>query len=174
VPTLLTGQGVSLVENIALSRQPQPHLEAVYFITPSPASVARLVADFKGGAGAGAPGAPSAQLYRKAHVFFSSPLPQAQLSIIKACAPLVAALGSLAEFNLEYFTKDSRTFVTDQPGAMEAFFGGRVGTFRSRYFAVTFSLITAGKSIVHVTNLTPRSDNPIWRRECLARVHRGV
>jgi len=43
---------------------------------------------------------------------------------IKACQPLVDALGSLAELNLEYQTKDSRTFVTDQPGAMEVLFGG--------------------------------------------------
>eukprot|EP00227_Mantoniella_beaufortii_P004858 CAMPEP_0197612216 /NCGR_PEP_ID=MMETSP1326-20131121/56862_1 /TAXON_ID=1155430 /ORGANISM="Genus nov. species nov., Strain RCC2288" /LENGTH=87 /DNA_ID=CAMNT_0043180943 /DNA_START=199 /DNA_END=459 /DNA_ORIENTATION=+ len=32
----LTAQGVSLVENITLGRQPQPHLDAVYFISPSP------------------------------------------------------------------------------------------------------------------------------------------
>ena len=123
----LTGQGVSLVENIALGRQPQPHLEAVYFITPSPGSVAKLIADFddaaakkkskNGGEGRG-------QMYRKAHVFFSSPLPPAQLEAIKSCKSLVEALGSLVEFNLEYFTKDSRTFVTDQPGAMEVIFGG--------------------------------------------------
>jgi len=76
----LTGEGVSLVENIMLGRQPQPHLDAVYFITPSLASVAALVADFSGGGGPGAAtgGKP---LYRKAHVFFSSPVPPAQLTV---------------------------------------------------------------------------------------------
>lgn len=53
--------GVSVVEDLDKRREPLP-LPAVYFITPSPASVARLVADFSG----------ATPLYPSAHVFFSS------------------------------------------------------------------------------------------------------
>jgi syntaxin-binding protein 1 len=51
---------VSVVEDLEKAREPLP-LPAVYFITPSPASVTRLVADFA-----------KAPLYPSVHVFFSS------------------------------------------------------------------------------------------------------
>jgi hypothetical protein len=64
-------------------------------------------------------------MYLKAHVFFSSPLPSAQLLQIKKCKPLVESLVSLAELNLEYQTRDQRTFVTGQEYALVDFFGGK-------------------------------------------------
>ena len=112
----LTGAGVSLVENLAQGREPQRSLDAVYFITPDPESVERLCADF-------AAKKPEARLYRRAHVFFSSPCAPAQLAAVKKCRGLVDALGSLAELNLEYVAKDARTFITDQPDALRVFFG---------------------------------------------------
>ena len=112
----LTGAGVSLVENLAQGREPQRSLDAVYFITPTPESVERLCADF-------AAKKPEARLYRRAHVFFSSPCAPAQLAAVKKCRGLVDALGSLAELNLEYVAKDARTFITDQPDALRVFFG---------------------------------------------------
>ena len=72
----LTGAGVSLVENLAQGREPQRSLDAVYFITPDPESVERLCADF-------AAKKPEARLYRRAHVFFSSPCAPAQLTAVK-------------------------------------------------------------------------------------------
>ena len=62
----LTGAGVSLVENLDVGREPQRHLEAVYFVSPSLASVEKICADFAGKT-------PEARPYAGAHVFFSSP-----------------------------------------------------------------------------------------------------
>ena len=111
----LTGAGVSLVENLDVGREPQRHLEAVYFVSPSLASVEKICADFAGKT-------PEARPYAGAHVFFSSPVPPAHLALVKKCRGLVAALASLAELNLEYECKDSRSFVTNQPDALEHFF----------------------------------------------------
>ena len=111
----LTGAGVSLVENLDIGREPQRHLEAVYFVSPSLASVEKICADFAGKT-------PEARPYAGAHVFFSSPVPPAHLALVKKCRGLVASLASLAELNLEYECKDSRSFVTNQPDALEHFF----------------------------------------------------
>ena len=115
----LTGAGVPSWENLAQGREPQRSLDAVYFITPDPESVERLCADF-------AAKKPEARLYRRAHVFFSSPCAPAQLAAVKKCRGLVDALGSLAELNLEYVAKDARTFITDQPDALRVFFGAPI------------------------------------------------
>lgn len=73
----------------------------------------RLIEDLSG----------KAPLYPRAWVFFSSPLPRDLLSGIRADAGLVARLGKLAEFNLEYLAVDQHAFVTDHPAALEHLFG---------------------------------------------------
>ena len=111
----LTNEGVSLVENLAQGREPQRHLDAVYFISPSLTSLQALCADF-------ADQNEELRLYARAHVFFSSPISPAHLATLKQCRGLVRSLASLAELNLEYHTKDTHTFTTGQPGVMQAFF----------------------------------------------------
>mmetsp|Transcript_23762 Transcript_23762/g.45277 ORF Transcript_23762/g.45277 Transcript_23762/m.45277 type:complete len:649 (-) Transcript_23762:238-2184(-) len=106
--------GVSLVENLNKSRQPQPKLTAVYFIQPTQCSVDRLIHDFE---------LEKAPLYRTAHVFFSSKLPGELLASIKASPTLIARLESLKEVNLEVMALESRTFVTGNPDALEVLFG---------------------------------------------------
>lgn len=61
------------MEDIAKRREPLP-LAAVYFISPSPSSVAHLVADFE-----------SKPLYPSVHVFFSSGVTQDVVDRIKRC-----------------------------------------------------------------------------------------
>ena len=109
----LTNEGVSLVENLAQSREPQRHLDAVYFISPSLTSLQALCADF-------ADQDEERRLYARAHVFFSSPISPAHLATLKQCRGLVRSLASLAELNLEYHTKDTHTFTTGQPGVMRS------------------------------------------------------
>lgn len=60
LPPSHTHTGVSVVEDLYKAREPL-QLAAVYFLSPSPASVARLVADFA-----------KRPLYPSVHVFFSS------------------------------------------------------------------------------------------------------
>ena len=70
---LVARVGVSVVEDIEKRREPLP-LAAVYFISPTPSSVSRLVADFD-----------SKPLYPSVHVFFSSGVTQDAVDRIKRC-----------------------------------------------------------------------------------------
>lgn len=79
----LAPAGVSVVEDIEKRREPLP-LAAVYFISPSPSSVAHLVADFE-----------SKPLYPSVHVFFSSGVTQDVVDRIKRCR--VGSSGGLDE-----------------------------------------------------------------------------
>jgi syntaxin-binding protein 1 len=112
----LTNAGVSLVENLTQRREPQRHLDAVYFISPSSRSLELLCADF-------AEKDREKRLYSRAHVFFSSPIVPNHLATLKKCRGLVESLAALAELNLEYQTKDTHTFTTGQTGALRTFFG---------------------------------------------------
>jgi syntaxin-binding protein 1 len=110
--------GISLVENAAAARAPAPALAGVYFIAPTDASVAALLADFP---------AKKPPAFRAAHVFFSSPAAARHLAAIKAAPRLLERLQTLKEVNLEYvLTPDARSFTTAQPGALAALFGASV------------------------------------------------
>lgn len=105
--------GVSVVEDIAKRREPLP-LAAVYFISPSPSSVAHLVADFE-----------SKPLYPSVHVFFSSGVTQDVVDRIKRCRVLLPLLKTLKEVNMEFTVVDARTFVTGHPHTLIRCMGER-------------------------------------------------
>ncbi|KIY93727.1 SNARE-interacting protein KEULE [Monoraphidium neglectum] len=110
--------GVSVVEDLEKAREPLP-LPAVYFITPSPASVTRLVADFA-----------KAPLYPSVHVFFSSRVTADAVDRIKKCPVLLPLLKTLKETNLEFSLVDSRTAITDHPKALVRLMGERCESAR--------------------------------------------
>lgn len=108
-------------------------LAGLYFISPSPTSVARLAFDFGAcehimaiwpcvvsylyagvlqvvcSADAG-----SMPMYQAAHVYFSSTLAPELLAELKSTPGLAAHLATLQEANLEFSVFDSRTFHTNQ------------------------------------------------------------
>jgi hypothetical protein len=51
-----------VVESISKSREPQPTLQAIYFVQPTADNVRRLIEDFRS----------KRPMYRAAHVFFTS------------------------------------------------------------------------------------------------------
>ena len=53
---------VEVVEHINNSREPIQEMEAIYFISPSPSSVNKLISDFR---------SPKSSLYKKAHIYFT-------------------------------------------------------------------------------------------------------
>lgn len=55
-------EGITIVEDIFKEREPLPQMDAVYFISPIPATINRLIGDFEGR---------SEPLYRAAHIFFT-------------------------------------------------------------------------------------------------------
>ncbi|XP_025015454.1 SNARE-interacting protein KEULE isoform X2 [Ricinus communis] len=109
----LTQEGVSLVEHICRKRQPMPFLSAIYFIQPTKENVVMFLSDMDG----------MSRLYKRAFVFFSSPISEDLLTLIKKNRHVVPGIVALKEMNLEYFAIDSQGFVTDNMTALEELFG---------------------------------------------------
>ncbi|KAL0296134.1 UNVERIFIED_CONTAM: SNARE-interacting protein KEULE, partial [Sesamum radiatum] len=109
----ITEEGVSLVEDIHKRRQPLPTMDAIYFIQPTKENIVIFLSDMSG----------RSPLYRKAFVFFSSPVARELVSHIKRDASVLSRIGALREMNLEYFAIDSQGFVTDNERALEELFG---------------------------------------------------
>ncbi|XP_058086242.1 SNARE-interacting protein KEULE-like isoform X3 [Magnolia sinica] len=109
----ITDEGVSLVEDLYKRRQPLPSMDAIYFIHPSKENVVFFISDMSG----------RCPLYKKAYVFFSSPIPKDFVSMIKNDTSVLPRIGALREMNLEYFSIDSQGFVTDNDTALEELFG---------------------------------------------------
>ncbi|KAL3498713.1 hypothetical protein ACH5RR_041445 [Cinchona calisaya] len=109
----ITEEGVSLVEDIYRRRQPLPTMDAIYFIQPTKENVVIFLSDMSG----------KSHLYKKAFVFFSSPVPRDLVNQIKRDSSVLSRIGALREMNLEYFPIDSQGFITDNERALEELFG---------------------------------------------------
>ncbi|KAI4372719.1 hypothetical protein MLD38_010918 [Melastoma candidum] len=109
----MTAEGVHLVEDIYRRRQPLPSSDAVYFLQPTKENVIMFLSDMSG----------RSPLYKKAFVFFSSPISRELVAHIKKDSAVLARIGALREMNLEYFAIDSQGFVTESERAMEDLFG---------------------------------------------------
>ncbi|XP_061371053.1 protein transport Sec1a-like [Gastrolobium bilobum] len=116
----ITDQEVSLVEDLFRRRQPLPSMDAVYFIQPSKENVVMFLSDMSG----------REPLYRKAYVFFSSPIPKELVNHIKCDTSVLPRIGALREMNLEYFPIDGQGFITDQDTALEELYGNIENTRR--------------------------------------------
>lgn len=114
----ITDEGVSLVEDIFRRRQPLPSMDAIYFIQPSRENVIMLLSDMAG----------KAPLYRKAFIFFSSPISRELVNHIKKDATILPRIVALKEMNLEYFAIDSQGFITNNERALEDLLGDEENT----------------------------------------------
>nr|AFK39976.1 unknown [Lotus japonicus] len=109
----ITDEGVSLVEDIYKRRQPLPTMDAIYFIQPTKENIIMFLSDMSG----------RKPLYRKAFVFFSSPIARELVMDIKKGALVLPRIGALREMNLEYFAIDSQGFITNNERALEELYG---------------------------------------------------
>ncbi|KAI3449129.1 hypothetical protein Pfo_005794 [Paulownia fortunei] len=109
----ITDQGVSLVEDLYRRRQPLPSMDAIYFIQPSKENIIMFLSDMSG----------REPLYRKAYIYFSSPVPKDLVTRIKNDTSVLPRIGALREMNLEYFAIDNQGFITDHERALEELFG---------------------------------------------------
>ncbi|ESR58503.1 protein transport Sec1a [Citrus sinensis] len=116
----ITDRGVSLVEDLFRRRQPLPSMDAVYFIQPSKENVVMFLSDMSG----------REPLYKKAYVFFSTPIPKELVNHIKSDTSVLPRIGALREMNLEYFPIDRQAFITDHERALEELFGDNVQNTR--------------------------------------------
>ncbi|AQL02264.1 SNARE-interacting protein KEULE [Zea mays] len=99
----ITDAGISLVEDLFKRREPMPSMDAIYFLQPLKENVIMLLSDMSG----------RCPLYRKAYIFFSSPIPKDLVTYIK----------NDSSMNLEFFTIDMQGFVTDHDTALIDLYG---------------------------------------------------
>ncbi|KAJ8447617.1 hypothetical protein Cgig2_031671 [Carnegiea gigantea] len=109
----ITEAGVSLVEDIYKRRQPLPTIDAIYFMQPTKENVTMFMSDMAG----------KSPIYKKAFVFFSSPISRELVAHVKKDAKVLPRIVALSEMNLEYFAIDSQGFVTDNERTLEELFG---------------------------------------------------
>ncbi|KAF5187505.1 Syntaxin-binding protein [Thalictrum thalictroides] len=127
----ITDEGVSLVEDLFRRRQPLPSMDAIYFMQPSRENVVMFLSDMSG----------RVPLYKKAFIFFSSPVPKELVSLIKNDTSVLPRIGALREMNLEYFAIDSQGFITDNERALEELFGENVEN--SRHYDVCLNVMAS-------------------------------
>ncbi|KAF7013511.1 hypothetical protein CFC21_027593 [Triticum aestivum] len=108
----ITDQGVSLVEDLYKRRQPLPSMDAIYFMQPTKQNIDIFMSNMSG----------KRPLYKKAYIFFSSPIQKEWVAHIRKDSSVLARVGALSEMNLEYFAIDSQGFVTDHDKALEELF----------------------------------------------------
>ncbi|XP_054810101.1 SNARE-interacting protein KEULE-like isoform X1 [Prosopis cineraria] len=116
----ITDEGVSLVEDLYRRRQSFPTMDAIYFIQPTKENVIIFLSDMSG----------KAPLYRKAFVFFSSPVSKDFIMNIKKDTMVLPRIGALREMNLEYFVIDSQGFSTNNDRALEDLFRNEENNYR--------------------------------------------
>lgn len=90
-----------------------PSMDAIYFLQPLKENVIMLLSDMSG----------RCPLYRKAYIFFSSPIPKDLVTYIKNDSSVIPRIGALREMNLEFFTIDMQGFVTDHDTALIDLYG---------------------------------------------------
>ncbi|XP_042010657.1 SNARE-interacting protein KEULE-like isoform X3 [Salvia splendens] len=88
-------------------------MDGIYFIQPTKENIAIFLSDMSG----------RSPLYKKAFVFFSSPVSRELVAQIKKDGSVLPRIGALREMNLEYFAIDSQGFITDNERALEDLFG---------------------------------------------------
>ncbi|KAL6569391.1 Protein transport Sec1a [Orobanche minor] len=164
----ITDQGVSLVEDLFRRREPLPSMDAIYFIQPSKENVVMFLSDMSG----------REPLYRKAYVYFSSPVPKDLLTRIKNDTSVLPRIGALREMNLEYFSIDSQGFITDHERALEELFaenaensrkfdaclnvmGMRIATVFASLKEFPFVRYKAAKGLDHTTATSSRELIPM-------------
>ncbi|KAK8945913.1 SNARE-interacting protein KEULE [Platanthera guangdongensis] len=109
----ITDAGISLVEDLFKRRQPMASMDAIYFIQPSKENIIMFLSDMSG----------RCPLYKKAYVYFSSPIPKELVSYIKNDSSVIPRIGALSEMNLEYCAIDSQGFITDHEMTLGDLYG---------------------------------------------------
>ena len=110
----ITEEGISLVENIELNREPMAEMEAIYFVSPTYASMKRICDDFAN---------PRDPKYDAAHIFLTSHISDEVLFPVKNCAGLRRYLKTLKELNIEFLASEAQAFSLDVPEALHLLAG---------------------------------------------------
>ncbi|KAF3561657.1 hypothetical protein DY000_02015431 [Brassica cretica] len=119
----ISQQGISLAEVITRQRQPMTSFDAIYFIQPTESNVNAFLSDMTG----------KSPLYKKAFVFFSSPVSRSLVTLIRKDMRAMKRISALKEMNLEYISMDIQGFVTNNENALEDLYSDEENHQRADY-----------------------------------------
>eukprot|EP01114_Cavostelium_apophysatum_P008990 TRINITY_DN2205_c1_g1_i1.p1 TRINITY_DN2205_c1_g1~~TRINITY_DN2205_c1_g1_i1.p1 ORF type:complete len:614 (+),score=188.15 TRINITY_DN2205_c1_g1_i1:367-2208(+) len=105
-------EGVSLVENIAIKRQPLPNMDAIYFLSSSAESIQHLLDDFQN----------DDPMYGHVHLFFINAISNDELKKIKANTVLLPRIKKLVELNIDFLAYEQQAFHFDSPNSFHTLF----------------------------------------------------
>ena len=108
-------ESVCLVENINRKRQPNPFMEAVYFIQPTAESIKAMVADF-------APDKGTAQ-YGGVHIVMTGKCPKEGIELIRSTKRLVQHMITFREVPLDVFPTEPHLINFGLPKTLNQLFG---------------------------------------------------
>jgi syntaxin-binding protein 1 len=97
----VTDLGIAVIEPITNEREPLTDLECIYFVEPCVSSWERIRDDFAD---------KKSPQYKKAHLFFTSKVPDSLFAQIKQQPNLLSRLGSFIELNMEFLCLESQVF----------------------------------------------------------------
>ena len=108
-------ESVCLVENVMKKRQPNPCMEAVYFIQPSAASIKAMVQDFASNTG-------KAQ-YGGIHIILTGKCPPNGIALIKSTKRLVQHMITFREIAVDVFPTEPYLINFGLPNTLNQLFG---------------------------------------------------
>eukprot|EP00002_Diphylleia_rotans_P002207 TRINITY_DN1137_c0_g2_i4.p1 TRINITY_DN1137_c0_g2~~TRINITY_DN1137_c0_g2_i4.p1 ORF type:complete len:545 (-),score=89.76 TRINITY_DN1137_c0_g2_i4:830-2464(-) len=134
----LVEENIASVDPIALSRQPLPGMEAIYFISPTPKSVESFIKDFS------TPGRP---LYKGAYLFFTSRVPDDVMAMIKSAPAVIPFVKSFKELGLSYLATESQAFTLGQQDGLQKMFSPAVNPKIPEYESTAMHIATVLRSL---------------------------
>jgi len=125
-------EGITLVENINISRQPLPQMEAIYFLSPSPESISALIKDFEN---------PKEPQYGVVHLFFTSPLKDEEFSRLKQ-ENVVSRIKTLKEMNLDFIAYEMQVFHLDDLSSFTSLFSPESVTSKAEQHRIAEKIVS--------------------------------
>lgn len=105
---------VTLVEQLAINRQPFPEMDVIYLVTPTMESVQKICGDFESRAKA---------KYGSVHIFFLDGVSNDLFSVIQSNALLVSKIKTFKEIYLDFISNESSVYHFDLPGTLDKLYG---------------------------------------------------
>jgi len=134
--TDLIDNGILAIESIHRTREPLLTYPAIYFLSTTPQSVDLLIKDFTK-----TKEKPHYQMYRAAHVFFTTNLTDQLMDKIEN-SDLVNFLGTLQEINIDFTTVENRTFSLASVSKLPIYYWGQRELLEYRLKTDSFKLVS--------------------------------
>lgn len=105
---------VTLVEQLAINRQPFPEMDVIYLASPTVENARKISADFENRQKA---------KYGNVHLFFLNSVGNDVFAVIQSNPLLVSKVKTFKEINLDFLATETSTYQLDLPNSLERLYG---------------------------------------------------